>query len=113
MLSRRFDRVTRFTRRDAGRLAVATIVLVGGLTAILSIGDLPQAYNLQEGSVAPVQIRAPRAIQFESIVQTAQARQAASDAIGPQYDFRADTASSPVSYTHLRAHETDSYLVCR
>src|SRR5665647_859172 len=21
--------------------------------------------------------------------------------------------SSPVSYTHLRAHETDSYLVCR
>ena len=94
MLSRRFDRVTRFTRRDAVRLAVATIVLVGGLTAILSIGDLPQAYNLQEGSVAPVQIRAPRAIQFESIVQTAQARQAASDAIGPQYDFRADTASS-------------------
>src|SRR5664280_899621 len=94
MLSRRFDRVTRFTRRDAVRLAVATIVLVGGLTAILSIGDLPQAYNLQEGSVAPVQIRAPRAIQFESTVQTAQARQAASDAIGPQYDFRADTASS-------------------
>src|SRR5665647_2525805 len=23
------------------------------------------------------------------------------------------TASVPVSYTHLRAHETDSYLVCR
>src|SRR5665647_2266156 len=23
------------------------------------------------------------------------------------------TASAPVSYTHLRAHETDSYLVCR
>ena len=21
--------------------------------------------------------------------------------------------SAPVSYTHLRAHETDSYLVCR
>ena len=27
-----------------------------------------------------------------------------------QYNFRNYT---PVSYTHLRAHETDSYLVCR
>jgi hypothetical protein len=94
MLSRRFDRVTRFTRRDAVRYAVATILLVGGLTAILSIGDLPQAYNLQVGSIAPEQVRAPRAIQFESAVQTAAARQAASDAVEPQYDFRADTASS-------------------
>src|SRR5664279_6212254 len=25
----------------------------------------------------------------------------------------ADQATGPVSYTHLRAHETDSYLVCR
>jgi putative nucleotidyltransferase with HDIG domain len=94
MLSRRFERVTRFTRRDAVRYAVATILLVGGLTAILSIGDLPQAYNLQVGSIAPEQVRAPRAIQFESAVQTAAARQAASDAVEPQYDFRADTASS-------------------
>src|SRR5664279_334472 len=29
-------------------------------------------------------------------------------------DVRADiTSLIPVSYTHLRAHETDSYLVCR
>ena len=27
------------------------------------------------------------------------------------YDFRDNP--EPVSYTHLRAHETDSYLVCR
>ena len=27
-------------------------------------------------------------------------------------DFFADWCG-PVSYTHLRAHETDSYLVCR
>jgi putative nucleotidyltransferase with HDIG domain len=94
MLSRRFDRVTRFTRNDAVRLAVATILLVGGLAAILSIGDLPQAYNVQTGSIAPQQIRAPRAIQFESAVQTAAARQAASTAVEPQYDFRADNASS-------------------
>jgi len=94
MLSRRFDRVTRFTRNDAVRLAVATILLVGGLAAILSIGDLPQAYNVQTGSIAPQQIRAPRAIQFESAVQTAAARAAASAAVEPQYDFSADTASS-------------------
>jgi putative nucleotidyltransferase with HDIG domain len=94
MLSRSFNRVTRFTRQDAGRLAIATFLLVGGLTAILSIGDLPQAYNLQEGSVAPQQIRSPRAIRFESAVKTATARQAASDGVEPQYDFSADTAST-------------------
>src|SRR5680860_582517 len=27
--------------------------------------------------------------------------------------FTAVEATAPVSYTHLRAHETDSYLVCR
>ena len=31
---------------------------------------------------------------------------------GPTTSGRMD-AMSPVSYTHLRAHETDSYLVCR
>jgi hypothetical protein len=94
MLSRSFGRVARFTRQDAVRLAVVTALMVGGLTAILSIGDLPQAYNLQEDSVATQQVRAPRAIRFESAVQTAAARQAASDAVEPQYDFRADTGSS-------------------
>ena len=74
------------------RLTVVTALLVGGLTAILSIDDLPQAYNLQEGSVATQQVRAPRAIRFESAAQTAAARQAASDAVQPQYDFRAETA---------------------
>ena len=28
-------------------------------------------------------------------------------------DSEETESSSPVSYTHLRAHETDSYLVCR
>src|SRR5664279_2222022 len=33
----------------------------------------------------------------------------------PQFYFRTTdvTGDIPVSYTHLRAHETDSYLVCR
>src|SRR5680860_1168266 len=29
------------------------------------------------------------------------------------YSYRVRRASTSVSYTHLRAHETDSYLVCR
>ena len=28
-------------------------------------------------------------------------------------DFHMADTLAPVSYTHLRAHETDSYLVCR
>src|SRR5665647_691301 len=28
-------------------------------------------------------------------------------------EYMSDTELEPVSYTHLRAHETDSYLVCR
>ena len=32
---------------------------------------------------------------------------------GKYYYFDAETGLMPVSYTHLRAHETDSYLVCR
>src|SRR5665647_585238 len=30
-----------------------------------------------------------------------------------QYRAAIEVARLPVSYTHLRAHETDSYLVCR
>src|SRR5680860_1315773 len=29
------------------------------------------------------------------------------------YNYKAADTITPVSYTHLRAHETDSYLVCR
>src|SRR5664279_934868 len=39
-----------------------------------------------------------------------------SNCIAPQAAFRGQLAAPmirPVSYTHLRAHETDSYLVCR
>src|SRR5680860_759421 len=32
---------------------------------------------------------------------------------GAVYTLLSNTIAIPVSYTHLRAHETDSYLVCR
>src|SRR5680860_1767146 len=40
-------------------------------------------------------------------------RGAAAPHLGPRRDLRHTLAPTPVSYTHLRAHETDSYLVCR
>ncbi len=94
MLSRRLDRIAAFTRRDAVRLAIAALVLISGLTAILSIDDLPRAYDLHVGDVAPTLIRSPATIQFTSDIQTQAARQAASAAVPPQYDYPADTAAA-------------------
>src|SRR5680860_1652653 len=34
-------------------------------------------------------------------------------ALQPPLTLRARAGAASVSYTHLRAHETDSYLVCR
>ena len=94
MLSRRLDRVAAFTRRDAVRLAVASLLLITGLTAVLSIDDLPQAVNLSVGDLAAADVRAPRTLVFESETETASARQAARDAIPPQYDYKAETAAA-------------------
>jgi len=94
VLSRRLDRVAAFTRRDAVRLAVAAVLLVTGLTAVLSIDDLPRAVDLQVGDLAPTDVRAPRTIVFTSDIETGQARQAARDAVPPQYDYKAETAAA-------------------
>ena len=94
MLSRRLDRVAAFTRRDAVRLAVASLLLITGLTAVLSIDDLPQAVNLSVGDLATADVRAPRTLVFASATETAAAHQAARDAIPPQYDYKAETAAA-------------------
>ena len=88
------------------RLVLAAIVLVTGLTAILSIDDLPQGYNLHVGDVATQQIRAPRATTYTSEVLTEEARQAARDKVVPQYDYRAETAAV-LARTQLEALATD------
>jgi putative nucleotidyltransferase with HDIG domain len=94
MLSRRLDRVAAFTRRDAVRLVVAAALLITGLTAVLSIDDLPNAVNLQVGDLATADVRAPRTLVFTSAVETEGARQAARDAVPPQYDYKAETAAA-------------------
>jgi putative nucleotidyltransferase with HDIG domain len=94
MLSRRLDRVTAFTRRDAVRLGVAAVLLITGLTAILSIDDLPNPVNLHVGDLAGSDVRAPRALPFTSAIETQAAQQAARDAVPPQYDYGAETAAA-------------------
>jgi cyclic-di-AMP phosphodiesterase PgpH len=94
VLSRRLDRVAAFTRRDAVRLAVAAVLLITGLTAVLSIDDLPRAVDLSMGDLATTDVRAPRALVFESETETVAARQAARDAVPPQYDYKAETAAA-------------------
>jgi putative nucleotidyltransferase with HDIG domain len=97
MLSRRLDQVAAFTRRDAVRLVVAAALLITGLTAVLAIDDLPTAVDLQVGDLAPSDVLAPRTILFTSEIETEAARQAARDAIPPQYDYRAETAATLTS----------------
>jgi membrane-associated HD superfamily phosphohydrolase len=94
MLSRRLDRVAAFTRRDAVRLGVASLLLITGLTVVLSIDDLPQAVDLAPGDLATVDVSAPRTLAFASAIETEAARQAARDVVPPQYDYKAETAAA-------------------
>ena len=93
MLTQRAPALARFTRNDATRAVIAAAVLVAAMTAILVIDILPQeSLQLAAGDLAPRDIVAPRALTFDSEVQTAAARQAARDAVPNQYDFSSDKA---------------------
>jgi len=85
--------VSRFTRRDAIRLVGAAVLLIAALTAILTIDDLPQGYNLNVGDIATQQIRSPKALTYVSDILTQEAKAAASKAVAPQYDYGAETAA--------------------
>lgn len=93
MLTSRAPAIARFTRGDASRLAIATLILVGALTAILGADLLPDApLQVSAGELAPRDIAAPRAADFVSVVQTGEARAAARSAVEPQYDFTSENA---------------------
>ncbi|MEO5884075.1 MAG: HDIG domain-containing metalloprotein [Candidatus Limnocylindrales bacterium] len=93
MLTQRAPALARFTRSDATRLGISAVILVLAMTAILGIDILPEeALRLQTGDLAPRDIVAPRALDFESDVLTARARAAARAAVEPQYDFTSDQA---------------------
>ena len=93
MLTRRIDTPTRFTRSDVPRLVIAGGILILALTAILGVDILPdQPLDAAEGQLATRDILAPKAIDFESKVQTDQARAAASAAVPFQYSFTTENA---------------------
>jgi len=93
MLTQRIETAGRFTRRDIPRLAIAAGILVVALAAILGVDILPEApLQATEGQLATRDIVAPRALDFESELQTKAAQDAASAAVPPQYDFTTENA---------------------
>jgi cyclic-di-AMP phosphodiesterase PgpH len=93
MLTQRNDNPTRFTRRDLPRLAIAAGVFMLALAAILGADILPQQpLDARVGQLATRDIIAPRAIDFDSQVQTDAARAAASAATPFQYTFTSENA---------------------
>ncbi len=87
MLANRGTEAVRLTLREAGRLAIAAIGLIVAMTLILGADFAAQRPDLQVGDLVPADIVAPRALTFENPTLTAEARQAASDAVPPQYDY--------------------------
>ena len=87
MLSRSADQATQFTRRDAWRLILASIITVAAMSAILGVDFLPAQTQFEIGKPATEDVLAPRAGEYVSDVATAAAQQDARDSVGPQYDF--------------------------
>ncbi|MEA2549800.1 MAG: cyclic-di-AMP phosphodiesterase PgpH [Chloroflexota bacterium] len=84
----------KFTRRDGSRLAVRAILLIAAMTAIFSLDLLPQRLDIKVGDVASADIVAPRTESYISLIQTQAARNAASAAVDPIYDFSSGKAIS-------------------
>ena len=93
MLTSRAPALARFTRGDASRFAIASLILIVALAAILGADILPdQPLQVSAGELAPRDIAAPRAIDFVSVVRTTEARATARSAVEPQYDFTSENA---------------------
>src|SRR5437588_3435527 len=75
------------------RVALAALVGLGTallLTFVLSVDLLPRVYDVKEGDVAPVAIKAPRKISYVSQVRTRQARDAAAAQVPPVVELNRD-----------------------
>jgi hypothetical protein len=97
MLSSSAEPSSTFTRRDAWRLIAASALLIAAMSLILGLDVLPAQRQLEAGKPAPSQVQAPRADQYPSVVLTQQARDAASKAVEPQYDFTSAGAAAVAS----------------
>ena len=106
MLTRRADAPDAFTRRDGTRLGIAGAILALVLTAVLGIDvALPQGLLLTEGQPAPRDIVAPSDRDFVSVIRTAEAREAARDAVPDQYDYTTGNAIA-IAAAQQRAFES-------
>src|SRR6478752_2788432 len=74
-------------RRDLRRLTGGAVLLVAAMTAILALDLVPQRLDVAVGDVATADIVAPRAETYVSDVDTAAARDEASKAVLPVYDY--------------------------
>src|SRR5262249_5559304 len=78
---------TTFTRRDLTRFGIAAAILIGALTAIFALDLIPQKLDIAAGDVAGADIVAPRTQSYVSQVLPTQAKDAASSAVAPGYDY--------------------------
>src|SRR5664279_4887169 len=90
------------------------LIALGNHVSVLAPGDedLPglQPYVVMAGKAVPIPYNGSVArVQF-GLVAAARVRRWLRDGA---FDVVHVHEPAPVSYTHLRAHETDSYLVCR
>ena len=93
MLTYRTTTSVQPNRTELRRLVLAAVILVLALTAILGADILPDApLSATSGQLVTRDIVAPKSTVFESTIRTDQARQAASDAVPPQYDFTTENA---------------------
>jgi putative nucleotidyltransferase with HDIG domain len=94
MLAASAEPNAQFTRRDLLRLIAAWVLLVAAMSVILGVDILPAQPQLEVGKPAPADVIAPRAATYESAVLTQQAREAASAAVEPQYDYTSEQAAA-------------------
>ena len=97
MLAQRADRDDRqptFSRRDLGRLLVASGVLILALTAIFAVDIIPTRVDVKVGEVASADLLAPRTITYTSATRTKAARDTEAAGVVPQYDFTPDKATA-------------------
>src|SRR5215471_2866359 len=81
--------------RSGPRPRVVLAIGIGILTALLvagalSVDLLPRVYDLREGDVAPVAIKAPRNYTYVSQIRTRQARDAAAAQVPPVIELNRD-----------------------
>ncbi len=93
MLNQQADSSTQFTRHDLPRLLIAAGILIVALTVVLGADIVPQTpLDVTAGQLATKDIVAPRAIEFDSTVQTEEAKTAARAAVPFQYSFTSENA---------------------